>query len=844
MSIASSDVLPEGYQLHWYKIKSILGRGGFGITYLALDENLDQLVAIKEYLPTDVASRNSDQTVHPSTGEKHELYCWGLERFLKEGKILAKFKHPNIIRVLSVFEKNNTAYMVMEFEQGKDLSTLSKKGRSFEEDELLHLFISVIDGLTQVHNHGFIHRDIKPANIYIREADSSAVLLDFGAARLATEKKTQAFTRFITYGYAPLEQYQEGNSKQGSWTDIYSLGATLYFLITGRLPQDALRRGSDLYDSGIDSYEPLTQIAAGKYSENFLLAIDNALMFRIQERPENLLIWRAMLLGETTPNPLPESMTATHSENDKTVLFSDHKKKPQNQPVLYQSADSALENDKTVFMPRRKKKRPQNQLALYQSPKIVDALPDFSFLPSAKKPWILASIVTGIATVIMGLTLFSTESTSSPPQKISQQEVIHNNEQTEKAQHIAMLIRQAEESFFAERIISPLESSATYLYKKVLALEPANQEAINGINNILTYYRTQITKSIAEQEENKADKYIQIIEAIEPGSIIAFNMRLKMQNAKQQREQEKNLANERQNQKNNEERIKQVEALLIEAERYYSSSNISIPRGKSAFDSYKKVLELAPSNKNALQGIEKILFFYERRFNIYLADNDAINTAHIVNIMERIAPNAAVTQQLRTDHMSYQKKLIDKEKLIDKQESADKEERGDEKKLVAKKELTDKEKNLDEIQLRKAIKYNKILESDPTNKSAQQEIEKIIFFYELKFERSIANNDVKSASSTMTILEKIAPNSSVTKRLRIEHSPVTPPPQKQTIAALEIEKIIGFYETKFNTYVANNDLKNAAQIVDVMEKISPNSSVIKRMRTDVAQALSSQSVSP
>ncbi len=152
--IFSKDVLPEGYKLHWYDIKSILGRGGFGITYLALDENLDQLVAIKEYLPTDISSRNSDQTVHPTTGEKHQLYFWGLKQFLKEARVLAKFKHPNIVRVLSVFEKNNTAYMVMEFEQGKDLSVIFKEKTSFKEEELINLFIPIIDGLTLVHDSG------------------------------------------------------------------------------------------------------------------------------------------------------------------------------------------------------------------------------------------------------------------------------------------------------------------------------------------------------------------------------------------------------------------------------------------------------------------------------------------------------------------------------------------------------------------------------------------------------------------------------------------------------------------------------------------------------------------
>ncbi|WP_455210495.1 serine/threonine-protein kinase, partial [Kaarinaea lacus] len=163
------DILPEGYKLHWYEIQSLLGRGGYGITYLAVDKNLDRKVAIKEYLPIDFASRQTDQTVHPLSGEHGEMYQWGLERFLKEARTLAKFNHPNIVRVLSVFEHNNTAYMVMEYEQGEDLAAVYKKRTSFSEEELLDIFIPVLDGLSLVHREGFIHRDIKPSNIYIRD---------------------------------------------------------------------------------------------------------------------------------------------------------------------------------------------------------------------------------------------------------------------------------------------------------------------------------------------------------------------------------------------------------------------------------------------------------------------------------------------------------------------------------------------------------------------------------------------------------------------------------------------------------------------------------------------------
>ena len=125
----SRDILPKGYTFHWYEIVSVLGRGAFGVTYLAKDKNLDRLVAVKEYFPIDFATRETGYTVHPTQGEHRDLYQWGLDRFIKEARTLAKFKHTSIVQVLSVFEHNNTAYMIMEYEQGSDLSRIFKSSQ-------------------------------------------------------------------------------------------------------------------------------------------------------------------------------------------------------------------------------------------------------------------------------------------------------------------------------------------------------------------------------------------------------------------------------------------------------------------------------------------------------------------------------------------------------------------------------------------------------------------------------------------------------------------------------------------------------------------------------------------
>ena len=200
-------------RLHWYEIESILGQGGFGITYLARDTNLDQKVAIKEYLPSEFSTRDKENTVQPISENHTEIFDWGKQRFLDEARTLAQFRHPNVVRVSSFFENNNTGYMVMEYEEGTDLGVMIKAGESFDEKRLLNIILPVLDGLALVHEQGFIHRDIKPANIFIRD-DGSPVLIDFGSARQAIGGQTKTLTSLVTPGFAPFEQYHDAEGKQ------------------------------------------------------------------------------------------------------------------------------------------------------------------------------------------------------------------------------------------------------------------------------------------------------------------------------------------------------------------------------------------------------------------------------------------------------------------------------------------------------------------------------------------------------------------------------------------------------------------------------------------------------
>lgn len=291
---ANHIALPTGFALFEYTIESVLGAGGFGITYLARDANLQCQVALKEYLPNDLAVRTAGQTVMPRSSNDSQGYQGGLDRFLAETRVLASFRHPNIVRVSRFFEANNTAYMVMDYEHGQSLRDWFKAHGPVDEATLRAMFLPLIDGIEVVHKGGIVHRDIKPGNIYVRDGDGSLVLLDFGAARQSAGAATRSLTSIVTPGYAPFEQYHTRGA-QGPWSDLYALGGVLYWLVTGQKPTEAPSRIRD------DCLIPAAQAAAGKYSNDFLKAIDWLLAVNENHRPQSVAEFRPVFKGEAAP---------------------------------------------------------------------------------------------------------------------------------------------------------------------------------------------------------------------------------------------------------------------------------------------------------------------------------------------------------------------------------------------------------------------------------------------------------------------------------------------------------------------------------------------------------------
>jgi serine/threonine protein kinase len=315
------DALRTGLKLHWYEIFSVLGQGGYGITYLGRDTNLNKSVAIKEYLPRELAIRDGNNTVQPRNGEQGEFYRIGLKRFIKEAQTLARFKHPNIVQVQSFFESNNTAYMVMEYERGNNLADFVENKRFRVETVLTDILLRVLDGLEQVHKTGFIHRDIKPANIFLR-ANGSPVLIDFGSARYAAHGEMKTLTSMVSPGFAPIEQYQGSEENEGPWSDIYALGATCYRLVSGRNPVDAVKRSIGITVDGKDPYAALTDGEHSEFSTRFCDAVDVAMRFNWRHRPQSIKEWREMLLKGDAAAQQTGAAPASRPQSPTTAPFA------------------------------------------------------------------------------------------------------------------------------------------------------------------------------------------------------------------------------------------------------------------------------------------------------------------------------------------------------------------------------------------------------------------------------------------------------------------------------------------------------------------------------------------
>ncbi|VTU20399.1 serine/threonine protein kinase [Variovorax sp. PBL-E5] len=286
----TAHTLPEGMRLLDYEIIGPVGEGGFGIVYLAWDHALQQHVAIKEYLPAVLASRASVSSAVVVKSQRHmDNFRIGLRSFVNEARILARFDHPSLVRVLHFWEGNGTAYMAMPYYEGPTLArALAELGRPPEEAELLEWLRPLLDALGAMHAQSCFHRDIAPDNILL--TDHGPVLLDFGAARRVIDGLGNSPTVVFKPGFAPIEQYGEvASMTQGAWTDVYALAGVVYAAITGQPPTPSIERLMD------DRLQPLSELARGRYSDHFLAAVDAALSLHPRNRPQSAAEFLARL---------------------------------------------------------------------------------------------------------------------------------------------------------------------------------------------------------------------------------------------------------------------------------------------------------------------------------------------------------------------------------------------------------------------------------------------------------------------------------------------------------------------------------------------------------------------
>ena len=293
MPAQANQPLPEGHQLQNYRILRVLASGGFSFVYLAHDEN-EAPVAIKEYLPSTLALRvnGAPQVAAQVPSRDLAMFRTGMKSFFEEARAIARLEHPNIVRVRDIFRANETVYLVMRYERGRTLADHIRSRRgSLEELWVRNTFAQLLDGLREVHTHKLLHLDIKPANVYLRN-DGTPLLIDFGAARQVLSAEGMKLPPLYTPGFAAPEMHAR-RELLGPWSDIYSIGATMYACLAAAAPQPADARLAQ------DLVVPARKAFAGKYATELLEIIDWCLELDHLRRPQSVRALQKALLGST-----------------------------------------------------------------------------------------------------------------------------------------------------------------------------------------------------------------------------------------------------------------------------------------------------------------------------------------------------------------------------------------------------------------------------------------------------------------------------------------------------------------------------------------------------------------
>ena len=468
--------LPKGTRIGDFEFHRVLGHGGFGITYLGWNLALDIPVAIKEYLPADLATRESDLSVVPQSSQAMTDFQWGLDRFIDEARILARFQHPNIVRVHHFFQAHRTAYIVMEYAEGETLSAYLNRKGALTEAELKAILHPILDGLEVVHRADFLHRDIKPGNIIIRDEDDSPVLLDFGAARLAIGAKSRSVTSVVTPGYAPREQYSS-RGNQGPWTDIYALGGVCYRALTAEVPTDAVDRMID------DPLIPVSERCKGRASHPFLAAIDHALQVDESARPQSASEWRAEL-------------------GDAQEIARPPKTESPPPPV-----------DDTAPKPKEHRKS------------------------RGKVLWAVLGMLALLAVASVVIYDYVEKQRREQEAEIARQKQAALEKQR-REREISALLAGAKADLAAGRLTSPAGHNAWEKYQKVLELVPAHASATAGLDSILARYTLMFDAALKDKNFSSAEDYMDRIRTVHADAPVLDDLKRRLADAKAAHQEE------------------------------------------------------------------------------------------------------------------------------------------------------------------------------------------------------------------------------------------------------------------------------------------------------------------
>ncbi len=527
--------LPPGTRLEEFRLEAQVGAGGFSITYRAYDELLDKVVAVKEYLPRDFATRTAGNTVAPISDADARDYQWGLTRFLDEARTLARFDHPHLNKVRRFFEANGTAYMALEHIHGETLATRLSRERRLPETDLLRLLEEVLSGLAVIHEAGYVHRDIKPGNLMLREEDDSIVLLDFGAARQAVGQSSKSITSILTPGYAPIEQYESKADAVGPWSDIYALGMVAYKCISGagdgELP-DAVTRARSQRKGGKD-LAMAAEVGQSRYSAKLLAAIDWAIEVDEESRPQGVGEWSEALVGsgskqraaKPAPNTTARSAKAPATERQGMNWYS-----------------MALTAVIVVLL----------GASAWQGWRLYQGMPGLGVdgAATAVESQANAQGKAELAAEPYAQTPTVTPEQGSGPDAPTLAAPVEEDE-------VARLLAAAEADLEARRLTSPQGNNAWEKYRRVLGLSSAHPEAIAGMERVIGSYMDLFGAVLEQEDFDQAEGYLSRIRDLHPDSPLLLTGKERLEQARQAHVER--LAEE--------ERLRQAEEAARQAEQ-------------------------------------------------------------------------------------------------------------------------------------------------------------------------------------------------------------------------------------------------------------------------------------